>query len=310
MLKIIDIKKQRGFGLMDLIIALGLTGLIIQLGWQLGNQHQQQQGLAKSASQLNMAMNALEQHLMRMAYLPCPDTTGNGFENRHSSGRCIANHGRWPFLTLMASNPTDAFGQPFYYAVHQWATSNTHARNHRYACASASLFAFQGSIDNTFYQNPTGALFCTQAQCGHTEPEGYNPSEHADQPWCQSMTQVRDTPPYFNRLTPPLGTSSALNGSLRVCTNNPNECRSNTPRSQHAGNQVVAVLISFGANGHTAWHNCDQLNDREQMNCNYNGYFQQDPLSRDFDDQLRWLTIHRVKDLLHDQIDWHQTASQ
>jgi len=294
--------------LIDLVLALALIAIMIKSGWQFSLQQQYQHQLTQSATILNQSLSALEFYLLREAHLPCPDTTGDGLENRHSTGRCSANQGRLPFLTLLLNRPYDGFGQPIYYAVHQRANSDTTANNHRYACASASVFAKQGAINNSFFQNPTGALFCTQAQCGHTEPAGYDPLVHDNQPWCQPTTQPRERPPYFNRLTPPLGTSTAVLGSLRVCSNNPNKCQSNTPRSQHAGNQVVAVLISFGANGDAAWHNCNQLNEREQMNCDYNGYFQQDPLSRDFDDQLRWLTIHRVKDLVYDQLDWHQTA--
>lgn len=309
MLKKPRLDKQSGLSLLDLILALALSGFMILLGWQIGSQLTHQDKLTQSAEILDFAIQALEYQLIQTGHLPCPDTNGDGFENRHSTGRCLANHGRLPFLTLMTTHSSDAFGSPIYYAVHQRANSDTHANNHRYACASASLFAKQGLVNNSFFQNQTGALFCTQAQCGHTEPVGYDPEANDNQPWCQTLNIQRDRPPYFNRLTPPLGTSSALLGSLRVCANNPNECRSNTPRSQHAGNQVVAVLISFGANGDIAWHHCNQLNDREKMNCAYNGYFQQDPISRDFDDQLRWLTIHRVKDLLYDQIDWHQTAA-
>ena len=296
--------------MIDLVLALALAGFLIKFGWQFSMQQHYQQQLSESAKRLDQSLSALEFYLLRNAHLPCPDTTSNGLENRHPTGRCLARHGRLPFLTLMLTTANDGFGQPIYYAVHQYATSDTVARNHRYACASASVFAKQGAINNSFHQNLTGALFCTAAQCGHTKPQDYRPEEHDDQPWCQATSQTRDTPPYFNRLTPPLGTSTAMLGSLRVCANNPNECRSNTPRSQQAGNQVVAVLVSFGSNGQTAWQDCNARNPREQQNCNGNNYFQLDPISTDFDDQLSWLSIHRIKDLLHDQIDWHQTAPQ
>lgn len=302
--------KQQGLSLIDLVLALALAGVLIKFGWQFSMQQHYQQQLSESAKRLDQSLSALEFYLLRNAHLPCPDTTGDGLENRHATGRCLARHGRLPNLDLMLTSANDGFGQPIYYAVHQRANSDTTANNHRLACASASVFAKQGAINNSFHQNLTGALFCTAAQCGHTQPQNYSPEEHDDQLWCQATSLQRDTPPYFNRLTPPLGTSTALLGSLRVCTENPNECRSNTARSQHAGNQVVALLVSFGSNAQAAWQDCSSLNPREQQNCNHNAYFQLDPVSATFDDQLRWLTIHRIKDLLHDQLDWHQTAPQ
>lgn len=296
--------RQQGVSFLDLILALALTGMIIQLGWQTAWQWHQQQKFSETAQILDTSLNALEYYLIRTAHLPCPDTSGDGYENRHVSGRCSKNYGQLPYLSLNGIGAADAFGFPIYYAVHRYATSDTSARNHRYACASASAFASQGSIQNTFYKNLSESVFCTLAQCNHTQPSDYDDQT----PWCRTVTQTRAQPPYVNRLTPPLGTSSALLGSLRVCAQNPNPCRSNTPRSQHAGNQVIALMVSFGANAGETWQDCNNASPREQQNCTPNGYYQLDTLSHDFDDQLRWLTIHQLKDKLYDQIDWHQTT--
>lgn len=288
--------KNRGFSLIELMIALMLLGLVIKTASSGISQHRTSSLYQSTKSQLEQIKQALLSHLSINGYLPCPDIDQNGYENRHTNGQCSSHQGALPYLELGGVGYLDSFGQRFFYAINTHATSNTSANNHRLTCRSASLFARHGNISNSLSQcSQDQRMHCTGTQCLH----------HCSGS-CVNINIERNQPPYFSRITPPLGASSALNGALRICNGQAPHCSNTTALSHLAGNQLPAVVISYGKNGRETWHNCANANPREQINCNGDRYFQINRQDDTFDDMLVWLTIHEIKLLSHLQLDWHQ----
>ncbi|UQB41782.1 type II secretion system protein [Thiomicrospira microaerophila] len=288
--------KHRGFSLIEVMIALVLIGLVIQTASSGISQYRTTSLYQSTELHLAQIKQALLSHLSIHGYLPCPDINQNGYENRHANGQCSSHQGALPYLELGGVGYLDSFGQRFFYAINTHATSNTSANNQRLTCRSASLFARHGSISNLLSQcNQDQRMHCTETQCLH----------HCSGS-CVNINIERNQPPYFSRITPPLGTSSALNGALRVCNTEATNCSNTTPLSHLAGNQLPAVIISYGKNGRETWQNCSNANPREQTNCNGDRYFQLDGHDDAFDDMLVWLTIHEIKTLSHLQLDWYQ----
>lgn len=291
-----QLKTQLGFSLLEIAIALLIIGLLIQTASSGLSQQHQLTKYKTTENQLASIKSALLGHLTTNHYLPCPDTNGNGRENRKANGACQAHQGQLPYLELGGIGHQDEFNQPFFYAINTHATSNTQANNHRLTCRSASLFANSGQIENTLYYCEDDQRYhCLESQCGHY-----------CNTLCQQRTLERNQPPYFSDITPPLGTSSALNGALRLCGPLASSCNNTTALSRLIANQIPAIVISFGENGAQTWQNCQSAQNREQQNCNGDRYFQLDPYSDQFDDQMIWLTMHEIKALTTNQIYWHQ----
>lgn len=277
------------------MILLVLMGLLINTASSGISQYRTLNKYQATELQLEHIKQALLSHINLNGYLPCPDTNLNGYENRHSNGSCSQHQGALPYLELGGIGYLDGFGQRFLYAINTHATSNTATNNLRLTCRSASLFAKQGTITNSLsYCNHDQRFHCSQTQCHH----------HCFG-LCITIDSERSEPPYYSRITPPLGASSALNGALRVCNSTASSCNNTTALSRIAANQVPVVILSFGQNGQATWQNCSSASTREQENCNGNRYFQLDSPSDDFDDMLTWISIHEIKALNHNILDWY-----
>lgn len=116
-------KRQRGFTLIELaivlvIITILIGGLAVPLSTQI-----QARRIAETRKTLEDARDALFGYAMThpvggtgALYLPCPDTDGDGRENRLSSTQCAAYHGWFPWADLGAA-AQDAWGNRLRYAV-------------------------------------------------------------------------------------------------------------------------------------------------------------------------------------------------
>ncbi|KUJ72912.1 hypothetical protein AVO41_03785 [Thiomicrospira sp. WB1] len=217
-------------------------------------------------------------------YLPCPDTNGDGQQDRISNLRCRDDQGQLPYLDLQVK-ANDVYGNPILYAV------NTNADNTDIleACTSASLFGHSGQVTNTWQKcDTTDKRFCKLTQC-----------QNACDGTCKHNEVVRQQPPYLHTLTPPRGMTSALNGALRVCGHQADTCKNKTPLSKVDANVVPVVIVSFGPNGQSTWQDCDNAYPEEQLNCNGKRYFNQKPLSDHFRHQLTWLSTPEIKTLIN-----------
>ncbi|MDY0137005.1 MAG: prepilin-type N-terminal cleavage/methylation domain-containing protein [Thiomicrospira sp.] len=276
-------RAQQGFTFIEILLALVLLALLSQMvsAHLLGDY--QQRAYRTSEYRLDQIQHGLLAFFARHQYLPCPDTNGNGEENRKANGSCQAHQGRLPYLTLGNLPHQDGYDQPFLYAIN----SNANKTSLRQACSAASLFAHQGSITNTWQQcQATQQRYCLLSQCNAACPN-----------ICIAEDETRDAPPYFDLLTPPLGTSGALKGNLRICRNPHHQCQSTSPRSEYLANHLPVVILSYGQNGQATWQDCANAQPSEQQNCDNDRYFSAGYTDQ-HDDQLRWITTSQLKALL------------
>jgi len=118
---------SRGFSLIELSIVLVIVGLVIA-GMLVPLSAQIDQ---KNYNETQKAMLELRDGLIGYAssngYLPCPDTTGDGLEDRNASGGCVVDpaEGNFPWADL-GMGRQDAWGQKYQYRVtNEFANSVT-----------------------------------------------------------------------------------------------------------------------------------------------------------------------------------------
>lgn len=116
--------QQRGFSLIELAIVLVIVTLLIGgLAVPLSAQIQARR-IAETRQTMQEAREALFGYAMSHPaistpsnrYLPCPDTTGDGHEDRVSDTQCSAYQGFLPWADLGAASQ-DAWGNRLGYAV-------------------------------------------------------------------------------------------------------------------------------------------------------------------------------------------------
>ncbi|WP_159356217.1 type II secretion system protein [Methylovorus glucosotrophus] len=110
--------SSRGFSLIELSIVLVIVGLVIA-GMLVPLSAQIDQ---KNYNETQRAMAELRDGLIGYAssngYLPCPDTTGDGREDRDGTGACVVDpaEGNLPWADL-GMGKQDAWGQKYRYRV-------------------------------------------------------------------------------------------------------------------------------------------------------------------------------------------------
>lgn len=116
--------KARGFTLIELAIVLVIITILIGgLAVPLSAQIQ-----ARRVAETNKTLDAAKEAIMGYAmanktvgatprpYLPCPDTNGDGRENRNASGECLQPRGFFPWVDLGVAS-ADAWGNRLWYSV-------------------------------------------------------------------------------------------------------------------------------------------------------------------------------------------------
>src|SRR5512139_291301 len=121
---------QRGFTLIEMAIVLVIMtiligGLAVPLSAQI-----QARRIAETRKTLDEAREAILGYAMThqapttppRPYLPCPDSDGDGVENRNADGTCAQNTGWFPWVTL-GTAAQDAWGNRLRYASHTLLTN-------------------------------------------------------------------------------------------------------------------------------------------------------------------------------------------
>lgn len=129
---------QKGFSLLEIGIALFLLSLFmynVAIDSVVFREHDK---YAENRMLMEDVKKSLLTFVQVNAYLPCPDTNGDGFENR-TVGVCDDKNGNLPYQ-LLGVVPVDIWNQPFYYAINNQADSSGTVEINNVA-QSASFFS-------------------------------------------------------------------------------------------------------------------------------------------------------------------------
>lgn len=295
-------RLKNGFTLLELTLVLLLVGILSSIGLNYLKTSRQQQNFTNNQQLLKNAKISLLNFLKTNSYLPCPSENNTGYETRNNNGTCKTDQGHLPYLELGLGSNKDTYGHSILYAVNSNSKSNTTANNLRKLCASASLFAKSGTINNEVFQCPNSQeIYCLESNCNQSCDNS-----------CSSTTLTKSTPTYAHIITPPIGTVTSKNGAITLCKENASKCDSNTSPGQTAANLLPALLVSFGKNGQATWENFGKcagvVSTQEAYNCNGTIYFYKHPQSDQpenyFDDQFEWIDMFEAKAALGSLIYW------
>lgn len=288
--------EQRGFTLIELAIGLVLIGFllgsVLTISAKLSgkSKHETQERLFDD---LNVAMLT---YLKVNKYLPCPDTDGDGKEDRTVSGGvsvCNDREGYLPALDI-GFEKEDEWGNPYYYRVNQRAESSSRVND---VCESASVFGAQGAVTV-----PSGLGYCQAANMYYCS----NCSAACSSGLCTFGASItafsgKTEPPYFQVMTPPIGAYNAGQSS-----NPQKNLWLEDKNGAEVENGLVFVIVSFGSDGLQTWKNCNNASTVERENCdgdiifaklNSPDYSGDGAEKRDF---MTYMTVHDVRKALLD----------
>lgn len=279
-----SLKEQKGFTLIEVAITLlviaGISTtvlLVYQSVLDTNAKLKEQQNIYQISKSMNtfLAVNS---------FIPCPDTDGDGLENRTiaSTGEfeCADREGGLPFNDLGVKEK-DAWGNPYYYRVHQRAESATYVND---ICEPASVLGRSGprSKADLWLCPDTNIYYCADSTSS-------NNCDSVCSSLCTNSTDPRPSSnvtsaPFFHLATPPYGTVA---GSY------------NLEVTDEVGNQVdegvVAVVISWGNNGSSVNRdNCTNGSVNELENCDDDRDFV-NTITGENRDFMTWVTVNQAK---------------
>ena len=257
--------SQKGFSLLEVMIALMVFVVLMIVTVNVVKNTREYDHLLENQHYMNEVKNALITFVKVNGFLPCPDTDGDGKENREGAPdfECTFARGTIPFLELGVP-ATDVWHQPLLYAVN------------------------------------------TRSDAVGTELEINQPLNSA------AYFNSGDVPalgaaPVFEWNTLPIGENRAGAGNLRVCAEIATDCSATTGGNDLLERAAIAVVVSFGQNGHATWNAINTnasgasigLDDAEIENMDGDmNYWQAIGSQREdqkFDDHLFWLVGTEIK---------------
>ncbi|KUJ72910.1 type II secretion system protein [Thiomicrospira sp. WB1] len=150
MIRLLAKKNQNGFTLVEIAIVLAILGFLsASIVGGIG-AFRDSADFKQDERQLKDIKEALLSFVAVNGYLPCPDTDGDGKENREGDNTCTSSNDELPFADL-GTHSKNPWGNPYYYLVNQGADS-----------VPASSFASA----SYFYSDPN----CTVSDAGKTTP--------------------------------------------------------------------------------------------------------------------------------------------
>lgn len=265
------IKKQQGFSLIELAIVLGILGLVFAGGLTGISSFQHSSNTKESQNNLAFIKKQALNFGVINKFLPCPDTDGDGFENRTtqtgtlgSVERCTANVGGVPYLDLglQETDANDGWGNAIRYAV------NTDTTNANLICdktSAASMFCNSGSSVGVFWFT------------------------------------VTDTPPFA---------SDRGTGNYYICNDSAASCSGTPADSDLESDSAAVVLVAYNEDGATTLAACGSASGANAENCDTDLYYHQKTLSvadgAFFDDVITSISGYEVKStLLSGVISWN-----
>jgi len=251
---------QKGFSLVELAIVLGILGVVFVAGLKgLGSFHHSANTKESQENLAEIKKQVLNFSVINKS-LPCPDTDGDGLENRASVStsngtiqKCTADVGGVPYLDLglREADADDGWGNAIRYAV------NTETTDANLICdktRAASMFCNEGAASKVYWFT------------------------------------LEDTPPFA---------SNRGAGNYYVCNNQASSC-SGTPSSSNLESDTAAVvLVAYNEDGARTLSNCASETGANQENCDIDLYYHQKQLTTEsgqfFDDVIVTISGHEVK---------------
>ncbi|WP_168188953.1 type II secretion system protein [Thiomicrorhabdus sediminis] len=166
---------QAGFSLLEISVALVVLSVLSFGLVNVLKLNQDYEDFNNNRLQITQTKQALLVFAQSNGYLPCPDSDGNGLEDR-SSGVCDVQFGRLPFL-MLGLPETDVFGNSIFYAVNADAVTV----NISDGAMSASYFSDVSAPRFTLQTVPLGSdagtgnyTVCDEAatECNASTPVG------------------------------------------------------------------------------------------------------------------------------------------
>lgn len=308
---------EKGFSLIEIALALLLIGIFFASMFTSTGELSLIEKKQRQAAMMPGIHQAMATYLKVNRHLPCPDTDGDGKENRKiTSGVsvCKSRSGTLPYRDLSVS-AKDVWGNAYYYQV------NARAENKKYVndmCQTASVFGEQGevTISKDLGYCPSMHIY----YCGHCEDvcpalQGGNGNSGNGNNGngnngngnngngnngsiCQTQDQIDlssfNSPPYMQLGTPPVGVDKAGDG-----TNSHKNLWLEDLSGNEIENALVYMIVSFGADGVATWNSCqeaDSTNQRE--NCDGDEVFSE--TKGDMQDFLDGMTVLQAKQALLD----------
>ncbi|WP_038126330.1 type II secretion system protein [Thiomicrorhabdus sp. Milos-T2] len=269
------VRKQQGFSLIELVIVLGILGLVFTGGLTGISSFQHSSNTKESQNNLAFIKKQTLNFGVINKFLPCPDTDGDGFENRTtqtgtlgSVERCTANLGGVPYLDLglQESDANDGWSNAIRYAV------NTDTTNANLICdktSAASMFCNSGSSMGIFWFTAT------------------------------------DTPPFA---------ADRGTGNYYICNDSATSCSGTPSDSNLESDSAAVVLVAYNEDGATTLASCGSATGANAENCDTDAYYHQKTLSvaegAFFDDVITSISGYEVKSkLLSGVIAWNSYTS-
>lgn len=164
-MKRLSVKRQAGFSLVELALVLMIVGLLTAGTLSALSSQREQVKYADSEQALVQTKQALLSFLVVNGFLPCPDSTGDGLENR-SNQACDAVAGEVPYrdIGLRLADVRDGFGNRLHYVINADAASLAALQDVDHsasffcslACAGGSVPVFGLSTPPTASDSGTG----------------------------------------------------------------------------------------------------------------------------------------------------------
>lgn len=281
-----------GFTLIELSIVLVMVGLIIAGGISSWGAYLDNARQNHTQSNLEQTKRAMLDYVMVNFYMPCPDTDGDGLENRTDSNgdgvgdRCTLDYGTVPYDDIGRSkaDTSDDYGNVFAYGVNGGVVNISDMSSF---AASAYNSELEGARESSYFANQNVVDMVQNAN---------------------STSSV--SLPFFG-LDTPVTASTNLSGytdlSYQVCQKNSGTLSSCTAADIEVKN-IPAVLVAFNENGGNTslngcgfnnWslmeqENCDLTNDRALMRNVFS--------DGEYDDQIVTISSYEIKQQVLDRL--------
>ena len=169
-----------GFTLIEMAVVMVVAGIIVSVMATVLPSLLQAGKIKKSRALLERTDYAIQGYVSATGRLPCPDTSGDGKENRNDGGTpgnpaddtCLVYVGNLPYLTLGLSSGEDVWGNKFKYGVYEDLTTMTTATGSKPICTGIDQIILLYDPQNQ--NNPTDLT-----KLYTTDQAGNNPKNKA-----------------------------------------------------------------------------------------------------------------------------------